>query len=221
MKLRRPSPAMMIAIIALIAACTGTAFAATIITSSSQIKNGVVTSGDVKNGSLRGVDLRKSTITESRLSAGVVKKLGRGVAGGGDTTAYEAVRKAGPEGQPADVVVKVATLTVPAGAYTVNAKTVMTALPGPQDPISSLVGANGAIGGRCRLDAAGVSDESLQIVVMDGRQTPATLSMQMTRTVGAPSDFTLECSAGLPFRLSETSIIAQRASNVVLTTLAP
>ena len=84
MKLRRPSPAMMIAIIALIAACTGTAFAATIITSSIQIKNGVVTSGDVKNGSLQGVDLRKSTITESKLSAGVVKKLGRGVAGGGD-----------------------------------------------------------------------------------------------------------------------------------------
>jgi len=212
---------MMIAIIALIAACTGTAFAATIITSSIQIKNGVVTSGDVKNGSLQGVDLRKSTITESKLSAGVVRKLGRGVAGGGDTTAYEAVRKAGPEGQPADVVVKVATLTVPAGAYTVAAKTVMTALPGPQDPVSALVQANGAIGGRCKLEAAGSGDESLANVVITGRQTPATLSMQLTRTVGAQSDFTLECSAGLPFRLSETSIIAQRASNVVLTTLAP
>ena len=221
MKLRRPSPALVISLVALVVACTGTAVAATIISSSSQIKNGVVTSGDVKNGSLRGVDVKKSTITESKLSAGVVKKLGGGAPAGGDTTAYEAVRKAGPEGQPADVVVKVATLTVPAGAYTVAAKTVMTALPGPQDPVSALVQANGAIGGRCKLEAAGSGDESLANVVITGRQTPATLSMQLTRTVGAQSDFTLECSAGLPFRLSETSIIAQRASNVVLTTLAP
>jgi hypothetical protein len=111
------------------------------------------------------------------------------------------------------------TLTVPAGAYVVSAKTVMTALVGPQDPLGGLIQNNLAIGGRCKLDAAGDGDESLTNVVINQRQTPATLYMQLTRTVGAPSDFVLECSAGMPFRLSETSIIAQKVSNISLTNI--
>jgi hypothetical protein len=209
MKLRRPSPALVISCIALVVACTGTAFAATIIKSSSQIKNGVVTSGDLKNGSVQGVDIKDGTITSSKLKTAAPA--------GGPTTAYHAVRKAGPEGQPANVNVKIATLTVPAGAYQITAMTVMTALPGPQGVLAGLTGEVGAVGGRCRLDAAGDATESLQNVVVNGRGAPATLVMQNTRTVGAPADITLECSAGVPFRLSETSIIAQKVSDIALT----
>ena len=178
----------------------------------------------IKNGSISGGDLKKGTITASRLSAGVAKKLGSGRgevarASAPGTTAHHAVRRAGPEGQPANVMVKVASLTVPPGAYSITASTIMTALIGPQDPLDALVQKNGALGGRCRLDAAGDATESLQNVVINHQQTPATLFMQATRTVGAPAEISLECAAGVPFRLSETSIVATQVSNIALTNL--
>ncbi len=43
--------------------------------------------------------------------------------------------------------------------------------------------------------------------------------MQTTTTAGAPTDFNLECTAGVPYRLSETSIIATKVSNIVLTAI--
>ncbi|MEA2233130.1 MAG: hypothetical protein QOD83_2946 [Solirubrobacteraceae bacterium] len=225
MKLRRPSPALVISVTALAVACAGTAYAATIITSSDQIKNGVIQSGDIKNGSVQNVDIRKSTVTETRLSAGLLKRIDRGAVAraAGDSIAYEARRPSGPEGQPPNVVIKVASLQVPAGAYLVTAKTIMTVLPDPQDPIEALVQANAVQGGRCKLDAAGDGDEALQNVLINQRQTPATLTMQVTRTVGAPSEFTLECSTAgsFPWRLSETSIIAVKLPSVVRADATP
>jgi hypothetical protein len=224
MKLRRPSPALVISMTALVAACAGSAYAATVITSSDQIRNGVILSSDIKNGSVQNVDIRKSTITETRLSAGLLKRIDGGPApSSGGSIAYEARRSTGPEGQPANVVVKVASLQVPAGAYLVTAKTVMTVLPDPQDPLQALVQANSVQGGRCKLDAAGDGDEALQNVLINQRQTPATLTMQLTRTVGAPSEFTLECSTAgsFPWRLSETSIIAVKLPSVVRSDATP
>lgn len=209
MKLRRPSPALVISCIALTVAGTGTAFAATMITSSKQIKNGIILSADIKDGSIQGRDIRNGTITANKLKTQP--------AAGGPSTAYHAVRKAGPEGQPANVNVAIATLTVPAGAYSISSSTIMTALPGPQGVLAGLTGESGAVGGRCRLDAAGDATESLQNVVVNGRGAPATLYMQTSVTVGGPSDIKLECSAGVPFRLSETSIIAQKVSDIALT----
>ena len=215
MKLRPPSPALVVSMIALVVACAGTAYAATLITSSDQIKNGVVQSGDIKNGSVQNVDIRKSTITETRLSAGLLKRIDGGAAAApGDSIAYEARRSQGPEGQPANVVVKVASLQVPAGAYLVTAKTIMSAITQPTDPLQGLVDKDAVQGGRCKLDAAGDGDESLQNVLVSNRQTPATLTMQLTRTVGTPSEFSLECSSGFSFRLSETSIIATKLATV-------
>lgn len=217
MKLRRPSPALVISIAALVVACTGSAVAASIITSSAQIKNGAILSADIKDATIVNKDIKAATITEARLSKGVMKKLDAGA--GSKTTAYEAVRNSGPENQPANVLVNVATLQVPAGAYSISAKTVMSAIVDPQNIVGQLVQSNLAIGGRCVLDGGGDTDESLMNIVVNSRQTPATLSMQLTRTVGAPTVFTLSCSAGLPFRLSETSVIAQSVGSVELSSL--
>lgn len=218
MKLRRPSPALVISCIALTVACTGTAVAATLITSSSQIKNGTILSADIKDKSIQGRDIKNGTITVNKLKSRSSAVTGSSVGGGGgSSTAYHAVRKTGPEGQPANLNVKIATLTVPAGAYNIIASTIMTALPGSQPLLAGLTGEGGAVGGRCRLDAAGDATESLQNVVVNGRGAPATLVMQTTRTVGAPADIVLECSAGVAFRLSETSIIAQKVSDIALT----
>jgi hypothetical protein len=216
MKLRRPSPALVISIAALVVACTGTAVAASIITSSAQIKNGIVTGSDIKNGTIQNGDIKEGTITQARLTKGVSKKLD----GGSSTVVYEAIRHTGPENQPQDQVVQVATLKVPAGAYSISAKTVMSAIIGPQNLVGQLVQSDLAIGGRCKLNTPGDTDESLTNIIINSRQTPATLVMQVTGTFGAPAVITLDCSAGRPFRLSETSIIAQKVGSIQLTPIA-
>jgi hypothetical protein len=213
MKLRRPSPALVISCVALAVACAGTAVAATVITSSTQIKNGAVSGADVRNGTIRNGDIAKETIQQSRLSKGVSNKLD---GAGASSTVYQALRKAGPENQPQGVGIKVASLTVPAGTYMVTASTVMTALPGAQN---ALLPERDGPEGRCRLDLAGDATESFQNVLQESKTAPATLFMQATRTVAGPSEFFLECGSGSPFRLSETSIIAQKVSDISLTTI--
>ena len=207
MKLRRPSPALVISCIALIAACAGTAYAKTIITSTSQIKNGAVTSGDIKNGSILGADVKNGTITANKLKTAPAT---------GGPTVFHAIRKAGPENQPKNTGIKVAAVMVPAGAYAVTASTVMTALPGPQN---ALLPERDGPEGRCRLDLAGDATDSLQNVITESKTAPATLFMQGTRTVAGPSEFSLQCAAGTTFRLSETSIIATKVNDIQLTAI--
>src|SRR5436305_14139251 len=83
---RRPSPAMIVAVIAVIVACSGTAVAAgVLITSSSQLRNGVVTGSkfanraitgkDVQRGSLGGDLLTNGQIGTSKLTSGAVRAL--------------------------------------------------------------------------------------------------------------------------------------------------
>lgn len=209
MKLRPPSPALVISIIALGAALAGTAYAATVITSK-----------QIRNGTIQNADIKKGTIQSSKLSTGLqalVKKKGGSTAATTGRVAVEAIRKAGPENQPANQVVTAATLTVPAGAYVVSANTVMTAFTGSTDPLEALFGSNGSQSGMCTLDVAGVTASALQTIAVNDRQTPATLGMQLTRTVGAPSDIKLQCSAAIPWRLSETSIIATTVDSLTLT----
>ena len=206
MKLRRPSPALVISCIALGVALSGTAVAATIITNSSQIRKGVITGAHIKNKTIKNVDIADKTITASKLKSAP--------AAGGPTTAYQVLRRAGPEGQPANVNVKVASLTVPPGTYVVSASTVMASLIESQNP---LLPDRDSPQGICRLDLAGDETTSLQNIVVNRKQAPATLFMQRTRTVGASAEFFLECGAGTSFRLSETSIIAQKVSDAVET----
>src|SRR5918998_406017 len=180
MKLRRPSPALVISCIALVVACTGTAVAATVITRSSQVKNNTLLSADIKDGSLQGRDIKNGTITVNKLKSGATTGSS---AGGGGASAYQALRKQGPENQPAGVGIKVASLTVPAGSYMVTASTVMTSLPGPQNP---LLPERSSPEGRCRLDLAGDASESFQNVLVESKTAPSTLYMQGTRTVAEP-----------------------------------
>jgi hypothetical protein len=206
MKLRPPSPALAISITALVIACTGSAVAATIITSS-----------QIRNGTIQNVDIKNSTIGLGKLSKGAQNLINaKKSAAPTGRVAYEAVRKAGPEGVPANVITTVATLTVPAGAYAVSANVIMTAFAGETNPLQALLGANGSLGGTCTLDAGGPVHSSTGTIIVDNRQTPTTLSMQLTRTVGAPTDFLLKCSANAPWRASESTIIATSVDSVSL-----
>ena len=51
-------------VLALTIACSSGAYAATAITSSNQIKNGVVNTGDIKNGTVKVKDLNAKTVTQ-------------------------------------------------------------------------------------------------------------------------------------------------------------
>jgi hypothetical protein len=206
MKLRTPSPALAVSITALVIACTGSAVAATIITTS-QIRNGTIQNVDIKNATIGLGKLSKGTqnLINAKKSPAPTGRI-----------AYEAVRKAGPEGVPANVITTVATLTVPAGAYSVSANMIMTAFAGETNPLQALLGANGSLGGTCTLDAGGPVHSSTGTIIVDNRQTPTTLSMQLTRTVGAPTDFLLKCSANAPWRASESTIIATSVDSVSL-----
>ncbi len=206
MKLRRPSPALVISIAALVAACAGSAVAATVITSS-----------QIKNGTIQNVDIKAGTIQSGRLSSGVQKILNRKIPVPEPRIAYAQVRKAGPENQPANQLLRVTSFTVPAGAYTVTANTIMTAFTGKANPLESLLGVNGAVGGTCVLNFGGVETSSLQTVGVNGYQTPATLGMQMTRTVAAPTEILLKCASSIPWRTSESSIIATRVDSLTET----
>jgi hypothetical protein len=208
MKLRRPSPALVISIAALVAACAGSAYAATVITSA-QIKDGTIQSRDIKMG----------TIQSGRLSKGVQNVLSKKSAPApAPLVAYEQVRKAGPENQPAGQLLRITSMTVPGGAYSVTAKTILTAFTGTSDIIEQLLGVNGSLGGTCILDFGGVDDSALQTIAIVNRQTPATFNMQMTRTVGAPTEIILKCAAAnVPWRTSESTIIATRVDSVTQT----
>ena len=56
-----PSPAMVVAVVALIVSLSGSAYAAFVITGKN-IKNGTVTTRDIRNHSLRGSDVRHDSI---------------------------------------------------------------------------------------------------------------------------------------------------------------
>ena len=212
MKLRRPSPALVISIAALVAACAGSAVAAT-----------VITGGMIKDGTIQNRDIKNNTIQSGKLSKGLQNVLKSGKTTGSSTVdatgkvAYEQVRKSGPENVPAGgQLVRVTSTTVPAGAYAVTANMIMTAFTGTSDLIESLLNTNAVVGGTCTLDFGGVTASGSSTIAVNNRQSPATIGMQLTRTVGAPTEIVLKCGATIPWRASEASIIATRVDSISL-----
>lgn len=203
---RRPSPAMAVALLALFVAMGGTAAAARVlITSSKQIKAGVVSRSD----------LRKNAVDSSRVANG---SLGlddldnntRGSIQTAGTQALEAFRLAGPPNLPEGKVEKVATLSdIPPGAYAIFAKSVLTA----NNVNGGLLQPGRSIGGHCVLDADGDSDESRTLLGSPGANAPGVVHMQITRTFAATGTATVICDVNAPWSATNTSIIALRVGS--------
>lgn len=216
MKTSRPSPALVVSIIALVVALGGTATAASVlIKSSSQIKSGVVNSGDLRNGGVAGVDiasgavggrqLKNNVVTSDKLSASLRNTLRGSTANG--FTATEVVRKVGPENQaPGQRVV--ATMTaLPPGTYALTAKTTLS----PQitdQGLGELLRPTKTGEGHCQLDAAGDVDDARTTILSPYSQHPSTVNLQMTRTVDTPVDIKLVCDSNIQWKATDTSIIA-------------
>lgn len=214
MKLRRPSPALIVAIIALVVACAGSATAATLI-GTKQIRNNAVNSAKIKNSSVTSADIKNGTIASGDLSKATLKRIDAGGSGGGSTaSAQEIIRRLGPANIAANIDARVASGTLPAGAYVINAKTTAVALGGDTNIVEGLFNTGASGGANCRLDVGGDVDRADGNIVVSNRPSPVTMSMQMTVTVGAPTDVSVNCAAGLAFSVNNTSIIAQKVASV-------
>src|SRR5436190_16883498 len=119
---RRPSPAMVVAIVALFAALTGTAAAlhGHNTVRSDDIKNGQVKSADIGHGQVKTGDLAKGAVTPSRANLTKSAQVGAAAV----TSSNSPVDLGGPS-------VKV---TVPPGALVaVYAKAQISVVPGSND----------------------------------------------------------------------------------------
>jgi hypothetical protein len=70
----KPSPALIVSIVAVVIVSAGSATAATMVTSK-QIKNGTITSKDIRNRSVTSVDLKAGTVGTRQLTAATVTEL--------------------------------------------------------------------------------------------------------------------------------------------------
>ncbi len=103
----KPSPAMAVALLALVFSMAGTGLAARyVITSSKQIKNGAVSGADVKNSSLTGSDIKNKSVTGSDVKDGSLSANDFGgalPAGGTGPQGPQGVP--GPKGEPGPTVI--------------------------------------------------------------------------------------------------------------------
>ena len=209
-RLRLPSPALVVAIVALVVALTGTAVAAhVLISSSSQIRNGAVTGLDVRNKSLRGGDLMDRTVGLRQLRGDVRSAIGGSVSG---TSATEVVRANGPvQSAENGGNAVVATLRgLAAGTYFISAKTVIASASPEQKGLLDAVLNSETRNVKCILDAAGNDDQSLGTIITPGSKSPANLKMQLTRSVATTFDVTLRCESDTAWSAGGTSIVAVR-----------
>lgn len=140
---RRPSPALVISLIALFVSLGGGAYALT------------VTGGQVKNGSLTGKDVRKNSLTgtqirESRVGkvprARVADRVGRRTSEQVTTQAFFAAQKA-PKSFTGDPTL-IGRLSLPAGSYVLMAK------------VTASNTASSTLQAKCTLRAGGSEDQA-------------------------------------------------------------
>ena len=223
MRERRPSPALVVSIIALVMATAGTAAAAKVlITSSSQIKNNIVTTSDIKDGTIAGRDIKSGSLDGSQIKAGAIElgKLegsAREAITGAQTSATEVYRQVGPVDVPAAQSKRVATIAaLEPGVYAIFAKTILSVA--DQDTGLFQQGQNAS--GTCTLDAAGDKDDARSVIAGPGFNAPTTMNLQITRSLGSPGAIALDCTVGeRQWRASNTSIIAIRVAKAPRTSV--
>ncbi len=113
----RPSPALVISLIALFVSLGGGAYALTV--TGGQVKNGSLTGKDVKKDSLTGREIRESKVGKVP-RARVADRVGRRTSEQVTTQAFFAAQKA-PKGFT-DAPTVIGRLSLPAGSYVISAK---------------------------------------------------------------------------------------------------
>ncbi|WP_354701132.1 hypothetical protein DSM112329_01439 [Paraconexibacter sp. AEG42_29] len=223
MRISRPSPALVVSIIALVVAMAGTATAASVlIKNSTQVKAGALSGTDLANKTIKNAQLANSAVDGRAIKSGSIessdlsKSVKSSLAGAGTSagfTATESVRKDGPQvNQTGSATVAKLSALAP-GTYVLTAKTVVS---GVQPPgaglVTELLKPNKTASARCKLDAAGDSDESVVPIAFPFALNSDTVTLQLTRTVGTTTDVVLSCESNISWRAANTSIIALKLS---------
>jgi hypothetical protein len=195
---------MAVSIVALVVATAGTATAASVlITDSTQVKAGSLNGSDIKNRTVGGIDIANAAISDRQLAP---KILNRFTSQG--FVATEAVRKAGPENQAAGQNTVATMGQLAPGTYMIIASTILSPTRGDQGLLTSVLQQPKTAGGHCVLQAAGDEAHTRAPIATPYSDTPTTLVVQMTRSIDKPSDIILQCDSGIPWKASDTSIIA-------------
>lgn len=210
---KRPSPALVVSFIALLVALSGTAVAAKVL---------ITSSAQIKNGTIRGADLKKGTITKKQIASSVFDSVtgsSTSASAGAAGTALEARRKYGPElsGQTGGEA-KVVELQLPAGAWAIFAKTTLSAIVPDRGLLYDVLAEGQTVAGECKLDVGGSGDFGIEPIATQGSVHPATINVQATRTLGAPTTATFTCKVDKSdWRAENTSIIAVPVGAIGLT----
>ena len=205
----RPSPAMIIAVIALIAAMSGSAVADGVHAVAAKLKKGAVTSREIKDGSVRLADINKkdrATLKGATGAAGAVGATGAtgatGAAGAkGDTGDVGATGSQGPKGDigPSNVFeatrnsdggftdgsqhTLITLPNLPAGDYLLTAR---AGLSNTSPPTSgSVIDCDLLVGGASVTDATGLISENGGTVQMH---------LDAAKTITAGTGVALRCS---------------------------
>jgi hypothetical protein len=200
MKFSRPSPALVVAVIALVVAMAGSATAANwLITNSKQVKAGALTGKNLKNGTVSGIDLAPGSIT--------VDKLAPSAALPGAAT--EVYRKEGPIDQDPGPVPVLTLGKLDPGVYAIFAKTTISPYSENEGLLWELFKDVKTAGGRCVLNAAGDEDVAVGNIMTPGSTSPVTMNMQLTRTFNEPHTVKVYCIVDdIYWKASDSSIIA-------------
>jgi hypothetical protein len=197
-RIRRPSPSLVVACLALAIALSGSAVAASVALAPNsvgtpQLRNNAVTTAKVRNGSLLRADFKRNQIPAG--PAGQAGPAGEaGPAGpAGPSDAYSRFL-AGPIAIPG-IATTIVNLTIPqAGKYVISSKAV----------VSGAVAASAL----CRIVAGTDQDDSL------GNGIQMTLSNSLTHEFAAAGTVDFRCSTGGAQTVASIRIVAIRVANL-------
>ena len=175
---RRPSPALVISLIALFIAMGGSAYAL------------VITGGDVKNGSLTGKDLRRNTLTgtqvrESKLGkvprATRADRVGNRTADSVTTRLFFAAQKS-PKGFTGNETL-IGKISLPAGAFIISAKVTTTNT------------STGTLRATCILRAGASVDQATAALPPGNSANTAVIPLLQAHFQNSPFDASVLCKA--------------------------
>ena len=200
--MKRPSPSMAVALVALFVALGGTATAAKVlITRSTQIKAGVVKRSDIAKNAIDSSRVADGSLSTSDLDAATQSALTQ--SGGGK--ALEVVRAGGPtnvqDGKEATVI----TLAdIPAGAYALFAKTNVSGVSS-----SGVLAQGQSVSGACRVETGDETDKGFVLIGTPGSNSNGTINLQLTKTFSGTGTVRMVCSvSGANWSAGGASIIA-------------
>jgi hypothetical protein len=200
-RFRLPSPAMVVACLALLVATAGVGTAATIIVTGQNVRNGTLTGADVQNRSLGTVEFTTGAIATLRGRRGAAGRAGvpgpPGPAGPSET--FAAVRTTiSPPPLTAGTTTTIATRTLGIGKYVILARLGLDDVSGSPKNVT------------CRLDADGVSDQVAVGVpgVAAGGSTDCTLMLAVDLTAPGNALLRITTPAGSSIRARDAKVIA-------------